>query len=459
VSAQDIPRIEEAGISGPVLAVTAAMTVLTGILFGFIPALRAYWIGLKGGMTEGQKGSVGSANRRMNSTLVAVQLALSLMLLIGAGLMLKSFRHLTTIDPGFETEKVLSMILTVSSKRYESPQQALGFYRRVLEDVRGLPGVRDAAITSNIPMSGRGAYDGHVVEGKEPQGDEAPQAEIKVISPGYFRAMGIPLRQGRDFLESDNGDEEAPLVAIVDEKLARQYWPDGDALGKRIRTLDPEWYTIVGVVPTVKGQSLAEESYPHLYLPFQQLFFAYGQGGNERRMYLVANSDNPDALASAIRERVRALDPDVPIHAVSTMSGVINKRLDSQRLINVLLMAFSVIALFLAAIGTYGVMSVFVNSRASEFAIRLALGAQPRSLRLSVLKQGLVLAAAGVVFGLLGAWALTRAISSQLFEVSTTDPLIFTLTPLTLVAVALLACYLPAHRAARTDPASVLRNL
>jgi putative ABC transport system permease protein len=456
VYGQGIPRMEEAGISRNVLAATVALTVLTGILFGLVPAFRAYWIGMKGGLSEGAKTSAGSANRRMNSTLVAVQLALSLVLLIGAGLMLKSFQRLTTVNPGFETEKVLTMILPVSSKKYESPGQSIAFYKRLLENVRGLPGVNGAAVTSNIPFSGRGAFDGHVVEGQEPQGDDAPQAEIKVLSPGYFQAMGMSLQQGRDFQESDT--EDSPLVAIVDQKLARQYWPNGDAIGKRIRTLDPEWYTIVGVVPTVKGQSLSDESTPHLYLAYEQLLFAYGASREQRRMYLVVNTNNPAAIVSTIRDRVRALDPDVPVYAVNTLSEVISKRLDSQRLINLLLTTFSAIALLLAAIGTYGVMSVFVNSREPEFAIRLALGAQPRNLLLSVLRQGLLLATVGTVFGLLGSWALTRAISSQLFEVSTTDPLIFTITPVVLVAVAMLACYLPARRAARTDPATVLRN-
>ncbi len=456
VYAQSIPRMEDASISRTVLAVTVAMTVLTGILFGLVPAFRAYWIGVRGGMSEGSKTSAGSANRRMNSTLVAVQLALSLVLLIGAGLMLKSFQRLMSVNPGFETEKVLTMILPVSSKKYEDNEQSLGFYKRLLEDVRALPGVNAAAVSSNIPLSGRASTDSHVVEGQEASGAEAPQAEIKVVSPGYFQAMGMSLQQGRDFLESDSGD--APLVAVVDQKLAHQYWPNGDAIGKRIRTGDPEWYTIVGVAPTAKGQSLSDESLPHLYLPYEQLFFAYGQSRDQRRMYLIVNTNNPAAIVSSIRDRVRTIDPDVPMYAVNTMSEVINKKLEGQRLINLLLTVFSAIALLLATIGVYGVMSVFVNSREPEFAIRLALGAQPRKLLLSVLKQGFLLAAVGAVIGLLGSWALTRAISSQLFEVSTIDPVIFSITPAVLVAVALLACYLPARRAARTNPVTVLRN-
>jgi putative ABC transport system permease protein len=299
VYAQGIPRIEEAGISRTVLVVTVAMTFLTGMLFGQMPALRAYWVGLKGGMGEGPKTSAGVGNRRMNSTLVAVQLALSLMLLICAGLMIKSFRQLMTVDPGFETEKVLTMVLPVTGKQSQGAEQSRGFYKRLVEDVRALPGVNAAAVSSNIPFSGHVTSDGHIVEGQEPRGDEAPQAEIKVVSPGYFQTMEMPLQQGRDFAESDGAD--APLVAIVDQKLAHQYWPNGDAIGKRIRTLDPEWYTIAGVVPTVKGQSLAEESAPHIYLCYGQLFFAYGQSRDQPRMYLLVNADNPGALVSSIR--------------------------------------------------------------------------------------------------------------------------------------------------------------
>jgi putative ABC transport system permease protein len=294
------------------------------------------------------------------------------------------------------------------------------------------------------------------VEGNEPPENETPQAEITVVSPGYFQTLGMPLLQGRDFQNSDV--DGAPLVAIVDKKLANQYWPGGNAIGRRIRTGDPEWYTVVGVVSTIKTVGLNENPDPHIYLVSNQVGFAYGQSKELRRYYLVAKSDAPGGVMPMIRERIRALDPDVPIHNASTLEETINKTVESQRLINVLLSGFSVIALLLAAIGTYGVMSIFVNSRSAEFAIRLALGAQPRSLLGSVLKQGFVLAAVGAVLGLGGSWMLMRAIESQLFEVSTTDPIVFTFIPAMLIFVTLLATFLPARRASRTDPAVVLKN-
>jgi putative ABC transport system permease protein len=456
VYAKTIPRIEEAGISITVLAVTIGMTLLTGLLFGMMPALRAYWLGTKRGVNEGAKGSASYESRRLNSALVVVQLAFSMVLLIGAGLVLKSFQKLLAVDPGFETQGVMTMMLPVSSKKYTSNGQALGFYRKLLDEVHALPGVKGAALAAHIPLGGTGASDGFFVEGNEPQGDEAEQAEITVVSPGYFQALGMSLLKGRDFQNSDT--DETQLVAIVDKKLADQYWPGGDPIGKRIRTGDPEWYTVVGVVSTIKTTGLNEPTGPHLYLVSNQAGFAYGQSRELRRFYFVLKSDAPGAVMPMVRQRIRALDPDVPIHNAATLDETVNKSVESQRLINVLLSGFSVIALLLAAIGTYGVMSLFVNSRSAEFAIRLALGAQPRNLLVSVLKHGFVLAAMGAVLGLIGSWMLTRAIESQLFEVSTTDPIVFTFIPAMLILVTLLATFLPAIRAARTDPAVVLRN-
>lgn len=456
VYAQTIPRIEEAGISLTVLAVTVGMTLLTGLLFGLMPAFRAYLLGTKRGVNEGQKGSASYESRRLNSALVVVQLAFSMVLLIGAGLVLKSFQKLLAVDPGFQSEGVMTMMLPVSSKKYTTNGEALGFYRRLLDEVRALPGVKGAAVAAHIPLGGTAASDGFVVEGKEPQGEDVPQAQITVVSPGYFQTLGMSLLQGRDFQNSDT--DGAPLVAIVDKKLANQYWPGGDAIGKRIRTGDPEWYTVVGVVSSIKTVGLNETSDPHLYLVSNQAGFAYGQSRELRRFYFVLNSDAVGGLMPMIRQKINALDPDVPISNAATLDETINKSVQSQRLINVLLSGFSVIALLLAAIGTYGVMSIFVNSRSAEFAIRLALGAPPRSLLGSVLKHGAVLAAVGAVLGLGGSWMLMRAIESQLFEVSTTDPFVFTFIPAILILVTLLATFLPAIRAARTDPAVVLRN-
>ena len=462
IYAEGIPRIQEATIGGVVLAVTVVATVATGLLFGVIPAIRAYWLGVKGGMAEGQKGSAGQGSRRVNSSLVVVQLALSLVLLIGAGLVLKSFKNLMRVEPGFDSERLLTMIVPVPKSKGDREQQ-LAFYNQLAGELRSVPGANAVGFGSNLPFSGRPMVDGHVVEGVDRSGGEVPQAEVKVVSTGYFKAMGITLLQGRDFNEFDifNNPEQdrGRLVAIIDQKLASTYWPNGDALGHRIRTTgEEEWFTIVGVVATVKEQSLSTDTLPHIYFTANQYGFGYGPSRDQNRMYVVVNSDNPTGIAAAIRDRVRALDPNVPVYSVATMTENIMKQIGALRLINFLLSAFSLIALLLAAIGTYGVMSVSVNSRAPEFAIRQALGAEPRQLLVSVLKQGLVLAAIGIVIGLVGSWGLTRAISAQLYGVSTTDPIVFAVTSAILVLVALLASFLPARRASRMDPASVLRE-
>ena len=462
IYAEGIPRIQEATIGGVVLVVTVIATVATGLLFGLIPAFRAYWLGVKGGMTEGQKSTAGQGSRRLNSSLVVVQLALSLVLLIGAGLVLKSFQNLMRVEPGFEADQLLTMIVPVS-KKIGKPEQQLAFYETLVDDLRTVPGIKNAAFASNVPFSGRQSVNGHFVEGMPPAGDAVPQAEMKVVSPGYFKTMGMTLLQGRDFNDSDIYDnpetDAGRLVAIIDRTVAQTYWPGGNPLGKRIQPSGEElWFTIIGVVENVKEQNLATDALPHLYFAAKQYGFAFGQTRDQPRMNIVVNSDNPSAVAPAIRERVRLLDPDAPVYGVSTMSENILKRMGALRLINFLLSAFSIIALLLAAIGTYGVMSVSVNSRAPEFAIRQALGAEPRQLLVSVLKQGLVLAAIGIGIGLIGSWGITRAIASQLFGVSTTDLTVFILTSAILVMVALLASFLPARRAARTDPAVVLRE-
>jgi putative ABC transport system permease protein len=462
IYAEGIPRIQEASIGGVVLVVTVVTTVATGLLFGLIPAFRAYWLGVKGGMSEGQKATAGQGSRRLNSSLVVVQLALSLVLLIGAGLVLKSFQNLMRVEPGFVADKLLTMTIPVS-KKIGSREQQLAFYQTLIDDLRTVPGVNNAAFASNVPFSGRQSVNGHFVEGMPPAGGEVPQAEMKVVSPGYFKTMGMTLLQGRDFDASDVfNDPETDagrLVAIIDRTVAQTYWPGGNPLGKRIQPSGEElWFTIIGVVENVKEQNLATDALPHLYFAANQYGFAFGQTRDQPRMNIVVNTYNPSAVAPAIRERVRLLDPDAPVYGVSTISENILKRMGALRLINFLLSAFSIIALLLAAIGTYGVMSLSVNSRAPEFAIRQALGAEPRQLLFSVLKQGLVLAAIGIGIGLLGSWGITRAIASQLFGVSTTDLTVFTLTSAILVFVALLASFLPARRAARTDPAVVLRE-
>ena len=446
-----IVRMEEVNLSWTVLAFTAALTVFTGLLFGFMPALRAYAMGIASGMREGARGTI--SHRRLNSALVAVQFALSLVLLIGAGLLLKSFQRLESVDLGFNAENTLTMVATLPRTKYDSEEKALNFYNSALERLRNSPGIREAGLITNLPFADGGEVDGFVVEGQEPaQGAnvQTEQAELQSVTPGTFQALGIPLLQGRDFQSSDHA--KSTPVAIIDETLSRHYWPANDAVGKRIQTTGNQvWMTIVGVVGGIKHNSLSEEKEPHIYFPLDQSL-------DPRASFVVRTDGPPNAATGTFRAAIRQVDPDMPLYLVRSMTEIISQTLSTQRLTNILLTAFAVIALLLAAVGIYSTMSVYVGSRTKEFGIRLALGAQPGVLRRAVIRQGLLLTAAGVVVGVAGALALTRTIKSLLFEVSTTDPLVFTAIPALLVVVSLFACYTPARRATKVDPLVALRD-
>jgi putative ABC transport system permease protein len=302
-----------------------------------------------------------------------------------------------------------------------------------------------------LPFAEGGNVDGIIVEGQEPpEGgnvSQLEQAEQQSVTPGTFRALGIPLLQGRDFETSDH--DKSPLVAIVDEPLARRYWPAGDALGKRIQTTGGrQWLTIVGIVG---GLNLAEEKRPHIY-------FALAQSPALRASFVVRTDGPPLTAIPTFRAAIKQVDPDMPLYLVRSMNEIIGSTLSTQRLTNILLTAFAILALTLAAVGIYSTMSVYVGSRTKEFGIRLALGAQPGVLRRAVLRQGMLLTAAGVIAGITGALVLTRTIKSLLFEVSATDPVVFTAIPVLLVIVSLVACYTPARRATKVDPLVALRD-
>ncbi len=447
-----IVRMEEVRLNGSVLAFTAGLTVLTGLLFGLMPALRAYAMGIATGIRDGARGTV--SHRRLNSALVATQFALSLVLLIGAGLLLKSFQRLGAVDLGFNPENTLTMVATLPQVKYDNEEKALRFYESAMERLRNSPGIAAVGLTDNLPFGDGGNVDGIIVEGQEPaegaQVSQAEQAEVVSVAPGTFTALGIPLLQGRDFQGSDHS--KSPLVAIVDEPLARRYWPAGDAIGRRIQiTGDRQWLTIVGIVSGVKHSSLMEEKRPHIY-------FTMGQYPSPRASFVVRTDGPPSSATGAFRGAIREVDPDMPLYLVRPMTEIIGQTLSTQRLTNFLLTAFAIIALALAAVGIYSTMSVYVGSRTKEFGIRLALGAQPRALRRAVMRQGLWLTGAGVVVGVAGALALTRTIKSLLFEVSATDPFVFTAIPVLLVMVSLLACYTPARRATKVDPLEALRD-
>ena len=447
-----IVRMEEVSLNGRVLAFTAGLTVFTGLLFGFMPALRAYAMGIASGIREGARGTV--SHRRLNSALVAVQFALSLVLLIGAGLLLKSFQRLESVDLGFTPENTLTMVATLPQAKYDNEEKALRFYDAAMERLRNSPGIKAVGLTDNLPFADGGNVDGVIVEGQEPpEGanvSQTEQAEIQSVAPGTFTALGIPLLQGRDFQTTDHSNSQR--VVVVDEPLVQRYWPAGDAIGRRLQiTGDRQWLTVVGVVAGVKHLNLMEEKRPHIY-------FSMAQYPSPRASFVVRTDGPPLNVISNFRAAIREVDPDMPLYLVRPMTEIIGQTLSTQRLTNFLLTAFAIIALTLAAVGIYSTMSVYVGSRTKEFGIKLALGAQPGALRRAVMRQGLLLTGVGVLVGVGGALALTRTIKSLLFEVSATDPVVFTAIPLLLVLVSLLACYTPARRATKVDPLEALRD-
>src|SRR5581483_8459249 len=385
--------------------------------------------------------------RRLNSALVAVQFALSLILLIGASLLLKSFQRLESVSLGFNPNGLLTMTASLPER-----QVAPRFFPNLAERIRTVPGVKVAAVATNIPFGFDGYEDNFIVEGQENRTSsnyETEQAEYQLTTPDSFKAMGIPLLAGRDFLETDTND--GPPVAIIDETLARKYFPKGDAIGKRIESSgDQIWMTIIGIVGGVKHNNLAEDPSPHIYAPITQYV--------AQRAFLLVRTDLPaSSLISAVRNEVRKLDPNIPIYQIRPMETIVSQTLSNQRLTNLLMTSFAVLALLLAAVGIYGTMSVYVGSRTNEFGIKLSLGAQPTRLLGSVIGEGLALTAIGIGVGIVAAFFLTRAIASLLFEVSATDPVIYTGIPIILILVAILACYVPARRAAKVDPMIALR--
>ena len=453
LSSVEIPRLDQVRIDLTTLLFAFVVTLLTGLLFGVVPALRSARVNAQESLKQGSRGSAPASHRLVNNAFVVAQFALTLMLLIGAALLLQSFKRLMSVDPGFKPENVLTARLELPEKKYADEIQIRSFYERLLERVQSLPGVRAAGLSSMVPFGSSG--DGNVfsVEGQEPGLDQQlPVAWWRNVTPGYFSAMGIPLIKGRTFQNTDT--KNGLPVAIVDEKLAATYWPNENPIGKRIRWGRASWgnslMTVVGVVARVKHRSLDEDTRFYLYQPASQ------EIGPKMYVAVRTNTD-PESLTATLRNQVSNLDPELPLFEVRTMDQAIAASVDKRRLTNVLLAAFAATALLLAAIGIYGVTSLSVTARIHEFGIRMALGATTRSVLSLVLFQGLRLAFIGLVLGIGGALLITRFLSSLLFGVRATDPWIFGSVALLLALVALCACYFPARRATKVDPLVALR--
>ena len=448
-----LPRADEVRLDERVLLFTLTVAVIAGLLFGIIPAWHGRQHGLATDLTSGQRGSSHRSTRRLNGALVVAQIGLSLVLLIGAGLTLESMRRLLNLDFGFQPDGVTSILVPLPSQRYGGPtagKRVTQFSNDLISLVRALPGVRNAAVSWGTPFN-RSGSDGYRIAGHESAaaGGDEPQTGTEAVSPGYFATLGIPLLRGRDF---DATDRDSSLqVAIVDETLAKRFWPDGNAIGHRIlMTGTTTWLSIVGVVGAIRDVNPAEPPMPHTYFP-------YAQAPGRLVDLTVRTTGNSRVIIPSVLRAVRSLEPGAPLDNVFSLGDLIRATLSDRRLLEMLLGAFAVLALTLATVGIYGVMSLFVMNRQREFGIRLAVGAEPASLVRLVLQQGLLLAASGVGVGIVGAFLATRSMRVLLYDVSPTDPLAFTALPVALFVVAMASCWLPARRATRSDPLDALR--
>ena len=459
-----LPRLSEIKLDAVALVFTFTVSLVTTVLFGLAPALAASKPDLNQVLKESGRGTTGG-RRRLRETLVVAELALALMLLVGAGLLMNSFVKLQAVDPGFNPRNVLTLTTSLAgASKYVGPTRE-AFYQQLTDRLTALPGVESVSAINHLPLAGDRWGTALTIEGRPlPPSGLGIEVTFRVSRPNYFATMGIPLRVGRDFTERDTPD--APAVVILNETMARRYWPAEDAIGKRI-TLDdprdksqaPQWLTVVGVVKDVKQDSWIDAPSPEIYLPFQQSgnFFA-GTARQFTSMTMVVRANvAPQSLATVVQETVKSLDRTVPVSNVVSMDQVVIDTLWQPRFNLQLISLFAGLALALAAIGLYGVMSYSVAQRTHEVGLRMALGAQRPDVIKLVVGQGMTLALFGVAAGLLGAFALTRLLSNLLFGVTPTDAVTFVSVALCLLAVALIACYIPAQRATKVDPLVALR--
>lgn len=449
----NIPLINEAGLDMRVYGFTLVISLLTGIAFGLIPALQASNPDLNESLKEGGRNpGLGVSSGRTRSLLMVFEVSLSLVLLIGAGLMINSFLRLQRVDPGFNPDRVLTVELALPGSKYAESHQVLSFYREVVDRVGRLPGVRAAAAVSAPPLGGGVSVLNLEIEGQPrlPAG-QVLGAESQVISPSYFHTMGIPLMEGRLFTDGDV--EGAPGVIVINDVMADRYWPNEDPIGKRISLVDAQtgpWLTVIGVVGNVHQLSLDSEPYP-------QMYEAYSQNPSWGATLVVRTASDPVGMISSVRAEVSAVDRDQPLYNVRTMENLLSESVSRQRFNMLLISVFTVVALALAAVGIYGVISYSVSHRSHEIGIRMALGARQVDIVKMVIEHGLKLALAGIGIGLAVAFLLTRVMSSLLYGVSAIDPLTFAIGTIVLIAVYALACYIPARRATKVDPMIVLR--
>ena len=470
LSPNSIPRSDEIGLDAGVLAFTFVVSVLTGVLFGLAPAWQASRPDVQETLKETARGVTGG-RARLRQTLVVAEVALTLVMLVGAGLLLRSFHRLQQVNAGFSHERVLSFRLGLPERKYQREEKQIGFYQDLLRNLRALPGVEAASVTSRLPFGGNDWQTGFVIEGQpEPPPHQRPSMEVHLVGPDYFQVMGIPVLRGRTFSEQDDrghlrGRDLSALsdgqrwmaglnAIVVDEEFARRHWPGEEALGKRVKLPWGEQapvLTVIGVVGRVKLGQLGEQGgFVQAYLPFLQ-------GPGHDMAVVMKTTLAPESLIATARRQVQALDPEQPIYDVRTLAEMRDNSIAQPRLNLTLLGIFAGLALALAVIGLYGVLAYQVTQRQREIGVRMALGAERADVLQLVVGHGMRLVLAGLGIGLIGALALTRLLRALLFGVGPTDPATFAATLLLLALTALLACWLPASRASNVDPMEALR--
>ncbi len=453
-----LPRAREIGLDGTVLGFSAFLILLTGIGFGLIPAIQASRPDLQSVLKDSAKGaSAGAPRTRVRGALVVVEVAVALILLAGAGLLLRSFYQLVSVEPGFNPDRLLTLRVWLpwpndaEKGRFFTHGQRLTFYERSLEAVRALPGVKSAALTSRLPLSGRNSTR-FTIEGRPLAADEVPHtAEVRLVTPNYFETMGIPLLQGEGLPEL--ADSSTPGSAVLNQTMARKYWGQENPIGQRIQVFGPQgpWLTVTGVVGDVRQMELESP-------PREEFYVSYRSNVGQEMSMLVRTSEQPEKMEAAVTQAIQAVDPEQPVFGMMSMERLLANAGAERRFSLVLLLLFAGIALLLSAIGIYGVMAYTTTQRRHEIGIRMALGAGSSDVLGLVVGQGMRLVAIGLGIGLVGAWLLSRVLSSQLYQTSAQDPITYVSVALVLGLVALTASYLPALRATRVDPMISLRS-